>query len=123
MITKTNDIIEFIKRKIPAYEKFTDEEILSIIAKHVEFGTYDEMRDGDKLIALTRYNIDGAILYCIDAIIEDGYDGAFILKRFALKAWEKFPYIKYIKYHRSYKYPLRKATFWSIKRLLNIKEK
>lgn len=119
---KTESVVDFIKRKIPAYEKFTDDEILSIIAKHVEFGTYDEMRDGDKLIALTRYNIDGAIGECIDLIVEDGYDVLYIMRRFAIRALEKFPYIKYLKFSRSYKYPLRRSKFWDIKRLLNIKE-
>lgn len=116
------DIIKFIKNRLPVYNNYSDDEIQATIDEHKKYGTWDEMRDGEKIIALIRYNIDGPCAEILDIAIEDGYDSSHIMRRFCLRGWERFPYVKYYSYHRIYKYPLRKLVICSIKRLLKLKE-
>lgn len=120
-MVRQHDIIEFVRSNIEEYDQFSDDEIRAIINDHINYGTYDEMRDNGKLIAVVRYNIDGPTAEILDLVIEPGYDSRYIMRRFIVRGWARFPYIRFISYHRMYKNPHRKLVILSIKKFLKIK--
>lgn len=116
-----HDVIDLIERK--TNKPIEDKDLfLSAISKHLHYGTYDEVIKDGKVIAAIAYNIRGKILEVVDMIIDDGFDSKYIMRLFATNAWVRFPYIRYIKYFRIKKYPLRKSKILDIKRLLKVKE-
>lgn len=115
------DIVEFIKNNIPAYENYSDEDIMNTVADHMRYGTYDELRKNGKLVACVRYNIDSTVAEILDLVIAPGYNSLYIMRRFILNGWTKFPYIRYVSYHRMYKRPQRRLAILSIKKLLKVK--
>lgn len=115
------DIVEFIKDNIPSYRNYSDEDIMKIVEDHMRYGTYDELRKDGKLVACVRYNIDGIVAEILDLIIAPGYNSLYIMRRFILNGWSRFPYIKFLSYHRQYKRPQRKLAILSIRKLLRIK--
>ena len=115
------DIIEFIKNNIPSYRNYSDDNIIKTIEDHIKYGTYDELRKNGKLVACVRYNIDGIIAEILDLVIEPGYNSLYIMRRFILNGWTRFPYIKYVSFYRMYKRPQRKLAILSIKKLLKVK--
>ena len=116
-----SDIVEFIKDNIPMYKHFNDASIIRIVEDHMRYGTYDEMRKDGKLVACVRYNIDGPVAEILDLIIAPGYKSLYIMRRFIVNGWTKFPYIRYVSYYRMYKRPQRKLAILSIKKLLRVK--
>lgn len=116
-----SDVVNFIKEHIPSYKKYSDEDILNSICDHVRYGTYDEVRMNGKLVAIVRYNIDGPVAEILDLAIAPGHKSLYIMRRFILNGWTKFPYIKYVSYHRMYKRPQRRLAILSIKKLLKVK--
>lgn len=118
-----HDVVDFIKKHMPSYEKYTDEVILKIIDDHIKYGTYDEMRNSKgELIAVVRYNVDGMLAKIADLIIEQGYDSLYIIRRLVVRGWSNFPYLRYVSFYRGYKYPHRKLSILPIRRILKVKE-
>lgn len=120
-VVRQSDVVEFIKNNIPAYKNYADEDIAKIVADHMRYGTYDELRKDGKLVACVRYNIDGIVAEILDLVIAPGYNSLYIMRRFILNRWAKFPYLRYVSYYRMYKRPQRKLTILSIKKLLKVK--
>lgn len=115
------DIVEFIKQNVPSFSKYDDYAIISTIEDHMKYGTYDEIRKDGKLIAIVRYNIDGINAEILDLIIAPGHKSLYIMRRFILNGWTRFPYIRFVTYHRMYKRPQRRLAILSIKKLLKVK--
>lgn len=120
-VVRQSDVVEFIKKNIPAYKNYADEDITKIVADHMRYGTYDEIRKDGKLVACVRYNIDGIVAEILDLVIEPGCNSLYIMRRFIVNGWAKFPYLRYVSYYRMYKRPQRKLAILSIKKLLRVK--
>lgn len=117
-----SDVVDFIKRRL-GYSNISDDKIKETISIHLGQGTYDEMRDKNgKIIAVIRYEIDIPFAYVIDLAIEKSFPSIYIMKRFTVRGFHRFPGLKYISFERNLKYPLRKRRIYSIKKLLKIGE-
>lgn len=115
------DVIDFVRNKFPYYEKYSDAEIDNIILQHIKYGTISILLDKEKVISLLRVNVSGNICDVCDLAVEDGYDFNKLVRQMTIELWGKFPYLKYFKFYRSLKYPLKKAKIYTIKRLLKVK--
>lgn len=116
-----HDVISFIKDNIFEYAKLNDSDIANIVLEHIKYGTYDEMRHNGKVIAVVRYNIDGPTAEILDLIIAPGYNSLYIMRRFIVRGWTRFPYLRFVSYYRGYKRPQRRLAILSIKKLLRVK--
>lgn len=116
-----DDVIDIVRRRCEWYDTYTDEQIDNIIKKHLEFGTISILFDDKKVIAVLRINVNFNIAEICDLVIEEGYDFNKLVRQMTLELWSKFPYLKYFKYHRVSKYPLKKTSIYSIKRLMKLR--
>lgn len=113
-----HDLVSFIKRRL--YD-FTDDEIIKCVAEHIRYGTISIVLDDEKIIGVLRVNIEGNVAIICDLIIEEGYSFNAVVKQMTIDLWKKFPYVKYFKYWRTSKYPLRKPRIYSIKDFVKVK--
>ena len=116
-----NDVIDLIRRKCPWYDEYSDSDIIDIINDHIAFKTISIRLDNDKVIGVMRVNISFNIADICDLVVEDGYKTIDIIREMTLELWKNFPHVKYFKYYRISKYPLKKGKIYSIKRLMKVK--
>lgn len=88
----------------------------------MEYGTFDILYQGDEPIAAIRYNIstDGRIADILDLIIAPDQKGIRIVKILLLRGWKKFPGVRYLRFYRGYKYPLRKPRLYPLEKFFHL---
>lgn len=111
------DSLDFILENTDYIDR---ERIREVINKHIEYGTYLEFRNNNKVVAIVRWNVNGCIAEVIDLIIRRGNKGYKIIKAFLVQSLLKFPYLKYIRFER-HKYPDRKKKIYKINQILQVK--
>lgn len=116
-----HDLIDFIRDRFPYYKDYTDGEIHSIILQHINYGTISILKDKEKFIGLLRINISGSIANVEDMAVADGYKALDVIRQMSMELWFRFPYLKYFKFYRILKYPLKKPRIYTIKRLMKVK--
>lgn len=116
-----NDVVDLVRRRCEWFDRYTDDQIQDVIDKHIEFGTISILLDKDKVIGVLRINVNFNVAEVCDLVIEEGYDINILVKQMTLELWSRFPFLKYFKYYRVAKYPLKKGKIYSIKRLMKVK--
>jgi len=116
-----NDLYELLEKRYP---QASEAEIRDLVWQHWLFGTIDAIYHGDKLSACVRWNVsgDGKVFDVLDLFIAPGEKGVRIIKHFIARNWHRFPTVKYIRFARILKYPNKKWSVYSIRKLL-LKEK
>lgn len=120
-MVRQHDLIEFIRDKFPYYKDYTDGEIESILLQHMHYGTISVLMDNKKVIGLLRINVNGSIADVCDMAVADGYRAVNLIRQMSIELWNRFPYLKYFKFYRILKYPLKKPRIYTIKRLMKVK--
>lgn len=114
------DVIDFIRKKFPYLNDYTDGEIDNIVLQHIKYGTISILLDKETIVGLLRINVSGNIVDVCDMAIEDGYDTKSIIRQMTLELWQRFPYTKYFRFYRNIKYPLKRSRIYTIKRLMKV---
>lgn len=93
-----NKILDFIQW----YLKYQDRNLIKeYIDKNKEYGTFDYAVDtDDKVVAIVRWNMDGNIAEVLDFAVREEYRNQGIGRDFVLRALERFPQIKYLRFKR-----------------------
>ena len=101
----------------------SDEEIYSVLKRHIEYGTMDLVYRNEKVIAACRWNISetGKICEVLDYYCVPEENGFRIAKHMIARNWSRFPAVEYIQFERIMKYPLRKDRLYPIKKILHLK--
>lgn len=112
-----DELVEFVDRVL----KVGDEaKIKSLILGHLQYGTLELIYDGDTIVAACRYNIKGTIADILDLIIDENYSGIPVMKSLILNGWKKWPGVRYLRFWRMGKYPLRKPRIYPISRFFHL---
>lgn len=111
-----NKIADFIQKHAPHY---TNRELLKeYILRHWEFKTAFVMQDGDRIVAVCRWNINDNIADILDLYIDEKFRGKKIIQLFLQKGLWIFPQVKYIRFERFMKYPNREKSLIPIEKVL-----
>lgn len=117
-----DEIYEFVK---PYFPGFDSAEVHATIVRHWTFGTIDAVYRGDKIIACVRWNMSesGKVFDILDLFITPGEKGLRIMKHLIARNWHRYPEARFIRFARTRKYPGRTERIYSIRRILQLKEK
>jgi len=117
-----NEIAEFICNHFNEMrnQKF---KITQIIKEHIKFGTFDYEKDDKGIIYTARWNVSrsGNICDLLDVAIRKDYRNKNALKYIIIKNLQKFPFMKYLRFQRYYKYKYRASRIYSFNKILKIK--
>lgn len=115
-------VFDFVKPYFPAVD---DKEMLDVITKHWLYGTMDVVERNGKIIAVCRWNMSetGKVCEVLDLFISPGEHGVRIMKHLIARNWHRYPNTRFIKFARERKYPGRAERIYSIRRILQLKEK
>lgn len=99
------DIMVLLNQYLPKYRTVSGERIIRELKAHQEHNTLDYLYEGDKLIALVRYNIlnNGRVADILDFIVVPGQDGKKIIRYFIAHGWIKFPSLQFVRFQRALK--------------------
>ena len=86
-----------------------------ILVRHYAYGTLDWVEQGEDILGVVRYNIDGETAYIIDLVIKDGQRGLKMMKFFIARGWSRFPGLKYLEFDRGFKYKGREMKKYKMK--------
>lgn len=116
------EILKFILRynkDFLGFYKIDRATALSYIEVHQKYDTIITLQDENgRLIAVTRFNIRGAVADCFDTTIHPKYRGLSTLKSLIKKAHLVHPYLEFMQFERRLKYPNKQLVTYSIKKFL-----
>lgn len=119
---KPIEILRFINKYNSGFldfYKIDKHTALSYIETHLKYDTLVTLQDENgKLIAVTRFNIRGAVADCFDTVIHPKHRGLSTLKSLVLKAHLLHPYTEFLQFERRMKYPNKQLATYSIKKFL-----
>jgi len=115
-IDDIDKIADFIQREAPHY---TDRELVKEYIKlHFQYKTAFVMKDGDDVIAICRWNLNGDTADILDLYIDKKYRGKRIIQQMLERGKWLFPEVKYISFVREKKYPSKDRSFIEIDKIL-----
>lgn len=117
------EIFEFVRDYYSGF--VSDDDILNIIDKHLQFGTIDLVKRNGTPIACVRWNVSpsGRVCDVLDLLISPKENGMRIMKHIIARNWSRFPTVKYIRFSRVRKYKNREPRLYSIIKFLHIHSK
>ena len=112
------DIVNFIYDNGDGnYDKFTSDELLSIVNKHIEYKTFLELRDPKGLVAVARWNwVNENTVEILDCVVRPNYRSRQIIRYLIDLGFKNNLKAEYMIFKRGYKYPNRKPRIYKIRR-------
>jgi hypothetical protein len=94
------------------------EKLIPLFEEHEKYGTSEAYMVDGKPVACARCNIVGYIANILDLFCVDKKYSIKAMRWFGVKLRERFPYVKYIRFERRPKYPLREVKVYKLERLM-----
>lgn len=117
MVSEIEKLADFIHRY--AQRAFPHDELLEILEGHIKFNTLIVLRDEKGIAAVCRFNVEGATAFVIDLIVRTDAENEGLIGYITAIGWQRFPYLRYVRFERPTKYPDRAPRVYPIHRLLN----
>ena len=121
MNLKLEKIVDFIQTYSPQYKNADRKQIGEYITLHFQYKTGFVVYDGDKIVALARWNIlpNGTTAEILDLIIHPDYRkyNRKLMQNMMLRGHWIFPKVEYFCFERYSKYPKR-VRLYSIRKFL-----
>ena len=117
MITKDIDeIIEIvISNTNGEYKRLPAEDFIEAIEKHIEYGTFMQVRDDKGLVAIVRWNwTSDNEIKVLDCVVRKDMRSPRMIKYLVKTGTDRNKNIKFIKYDRLFKYPYGKERRFQI---------
>lgn len=96
-----DSLSNFVKAHLDEYQSNFRDNINIIkgyLTLHNSYNTLVTLKDNDKFIAITRFNIENDTAEVLDAIIDKDFRGKGLMREIAKIGHERFPYVKFIKF-------------------------
>jgi hypothetical protein len=116
MTNDIDEIIEFVLSNTNGeYKRLPAEDFVEAIEKHIEYGTFMQVRDDKGLAAIARWNwtADDEVKV-LDCVVRKDMRSARMIKYLINLAHNANKNIKYFKYDRLFKYPYGKERRFQI---------
>ncbi len=110
----TKEIVDFILQ----HKLYDRSELTRAINRHVEFETITTLKDDKGILAVMRFNVNGECVHILELLVRPDMEKNHVIKWITAKTWHKFPYLRYFKFNRAYKYPNRPQRAYKITKLL-----
>ena len=105
-----DEIIEFVLDNSDGeYAKLPAEDFIEAIHKHIEYGTYLQVKDKKGLVAVARWNwVSQDEVKVLDCVVRRDRRSPRMIKYLVMLGLKNNPSAKYMTYDRHFKYPYRK---------------
>lgn len=113
------ELVQFIVQN----STFTVEKILEVMPQFIKNNTFVSLRDKKGVVAVCAWNINGEVCEVQELIIRPDKRSTGLIKYITALGWNKFPFLKTVKFERERKYPDREPRAYPIWKFIGEKGK